>query len=43
MNDWESMVKLFVEIARRGHEYEPGHKVLKKRLGECFEKWKGLM
>ena len=25
VNDWDSMVKLFAEIARRGHEYEPGH------------------
>ncbi|HET6249086.1 MAG TPA: hypothetical protein VFE47_15430 [Tepidisphaeraceae bacterium] len=41
--DWESMVKLFVELARRGHEYEPGHGALKKRLEKRFEKFKDLL
>jgi endoglucanase len=43
LSDWESMVKLFVRIARSGHVYEPGHKLLKARLEKRFEKWKGLL
>lgn len=43
LSDWHNMVKLFVRIARAGHEYEPGHKLLKARLEKRFEKWKGLL
>ena len=42
-SDWDSMVKLFVEVARRGHEYEPGHGPLKKRLEKRFEKFRSLL
>ncbi len=38
LRDWKNMVKLFVEIARRGHEYEPGHKLLKARVEKRFKK-----
>jgi endoglucanase len=37
VSDWQNMVKLFVAIARAGHEYEPGHKMLKERLGKRFQ------
>ena len=41
--DWDNMVKLFVEVARRGHEYGPGHGPLKKKLEKRFEKFRGLL
>ena len=40
VNDWKSMVKLFVQIARNGHRYEPGHATLKKQLEKRFAKWR---
>jgi len=40
VNDWKSMVKLFIQIARQGHTYEPGHVELKRRLEKRFGKWK---
>jgi putative aminopeptidase FrvX len=43
LNDWRSMVKLFLQIARTGHEYEPGHKLLKKRVEKRFEKLKRFL
>lgn len=43
LNDWQSMVQLFLQIARTGHEYEPGHKLLKKRVEKRFEKLKRLL
>lgn len=43
LSDWQNMVKLFVQIARSGHEYEPGHKLLKARLEKRFNKWKKLL
>ncbi len=43
VNDWESMVKLFVQLARNGHTYEPGHAQLKDRLEKRFNKWKGML
>lgn len=43
LSDWESMVKLFVRIARAGDQYEPGHRLLKARLEKRFEKWKALL
>jgi putative aminopeptidase FrvX len=36
VNDWRSMVKLFIAIARQGHTYEPGHAELKRRLEKRF-------
>jgi putative aminopeptidase FrvX len=41
--DWRNMVKLFVEVARRGHTYEPGHALLKERVEKRFEKLKHLL
>ena len=41
--DWQNMVKLFLQIARTGYQYEPGHKLLKKRLEKRFRKWKKLL
>lgn len=41
--DWQNMVKLFLQIARTGHQYQPGHKLLKKRLEKRFNKWKKLL
>ena len=43
LGDWRSMVKLFVHVARSGHEFEPGHKALKTRIEKRFEKLKGLL
>ena len=43
LNDWTSMVKLFVHIARTGHNYEPGNKLLKRRIEKRFEKLKHLL
>ena len=43
VNDWKNMVKLFVQVARKGHEFEPGHAALKERLEKRFEKLKGLL
>jgi endoglucanase len=43
INDWNSMTRLFIELARRGHEYAPGHQALKKKLRERFEKFKKLL
>jgi putative aminopeptidase FrvX len=36
--DWRNMVKLFVQVARNGHTYEPGHRELKRRLEERYNK-----
>jgi endoglucanase len=41
--DWQGMVKLFLRIARTGHQHEPGHKLLKARLEMRFAKWKKLL
>ena len=43
LNDWRNMVRLFVEIARNGHRYEPGHKALRARVERRFEKLKSLL
>ena len=43
LSDWKNMVNLFLHIARRGHEYEPGHKLLKQRLENRFSKWKKFL
>jgi endoglucanase len=41
--DWKNMVRLFVHLARTGHQYQPGHKLLKARLEKRFAKWKKLL
>jgi endoglucanase len=41
--DWENMVKLFVRVAKHGHEFEPGHGALKQRVEKRFNKLKHLL
>lgn len=43
LNDWKSMLKLFVHLARTAHEYEPGHALLKQRVEKRFNKLKHLL
>jgi len=43
LEDWKNMVKLFVHLARTGHEYEPGHGLLKERIEKRFERLKPLL
>jgi putative aminopeptidase FrvX len=43
LNDWQSMVKLFVYLARTGHEYEPGHRALIARVERRFSKLSHLL
>jgi endoglucanase len=43
LTDWRNMVKLFVQVARTGHTYEPGHKPLKQRIEKRFGKLKRLL
>jgi hypothetical protein len=37
------MVKLFVRIARKGHEFDPTNPVLRSRLEKRFEKFRKLL
>jgi putative aminopeptidase FrvX len=41
--DWKNMVKLFVQVARHGHEFKPGHVALRKRVLERFDRLKHLL
>jgi endoglucanase len=41
--DWKNMVRLFVRLARTGHEYKPGHLILKNKVMERFERLKHLL
>jgi putative aminopeptidase FrvX len=43
LGDWDSMVKLFVKIARDGHTHEPGMKALKARVEKRFEALRPLL
>jgi endoglucanase len=43
VNDWNSMVQLFVAIARNGQEYREGHHTLRARIEKRFEKVKYLL
>jgi endoglucanase len=43
INDWTGMVKLFVHLAKTGHTYEPGHKLLKRRVEKRFAKWRRFL
>jgi len=36
VNDWNSMVSLFVQLAKKSHEFESGMPLLKKRLEKRF-------
>ncbi|HEY8665167.1 MAG TPA: hypothetical protein VIL86_00820 [Tepidisphaeraceae bacterium] len=42
-SDWQNMVRLFLQIARTAHEYQPGHKLLKARVEARFHKLKHLL
>jgi putative aminopeptidase FrvX len=41
--DWRNMVKLFVRLARYGHEFKPGHGALRQRVLKRFAKLKHLL
>ena len=41
--DWQNMVKLFVQVAKHGHEYEEGHAALRARVEKRFTKLKHLL
>ena len=43
LSDWKNMVELFVQLALHGHEYQPGHADLKKRILGRYRKLKGLL
>ncbi len=43
LGDWESMVKLFVRVAREGHTWEPGMKPLKERVEKRFRQLEKLL
>jgi endoglucanase len=43
LNDWTNMTKLFTHLARHAHEYHPGHKLLKQRLEQRFDRLKHLL
>ena len=42
-NDWKGMVKLFVRIARRAHEFDPANPDLRSRLEKRFAKFESLL
>jgi hypothetical protein len=37
------MVKLFVQLATHGHEFEPGHAQLRQRILKRFNRLKNLL
>jgi putative aminopeptidase FrvX len=41
--DWQNMVKLFVALAKNGHEFVPGHGILRQRVLTRFRKLKHLL
>lgn len=43
VDDWTSMVKLFIHLARTGHEFAPGHQAIKQRIEKRFEKLKQFL
>jgi endoglucanase len=43
VDDWRNMVKLFVAVARNGHEYREGHGALKEKIEGRFERMKKLL
>lgn len=43
VKDWTNMVKLFIQVAAHGHEFEPGHEMLRKRILKRFDRLKGLL
>ena len=43
VGDWRNMVKLFVRVAEHGHEFLPGHAVLRGRILKRFKKMEKLL
>ena len=43
LSDWRNMVRLFVEVARNGHTYEPGNRQIKGRVTKRYEMLKHLL
>lgn len=43
LDDWNNMVKLFIQIAHEGHTYQPGHKSLKKKVETRFKQLSQLL
>lgn len=43
IGDWKNMVKLFLAIARHGHEFRDGHGAFRKRIEARFAKLKHLL
>jgi putative aminopeptidase FrvX len=43
VNDWNNMVKLFVQIAKNAHTFEPGMKPLKDRIAKRYQRFAGLL
>jgi endoglucanase len=41
--DWRNMVRLFIHLARSGHEFAPGHSALKARLRKRFQSLRHLL
>ena len=42
-SDWQNMVKLFVRLAERGHEFVPGHGALRARILKRFNKLQSFL
>jgi hypothetical protein len=42
-DDWQDMVKLFLQLAKTGHEFKEGMPDLKDRLMKRFRKYEGLL
>jgi endoglucanase len=43
VKDWRNMVRLFVELARTSHEYEPGMAPFRRRIERRFSKFRPLL
>jgi len=43
LSDWQNMRALFIHLAQTGHEYQPGHALLKQRILKRYEKLKHLL
>jgi endoglucanase len=43
IEDWQNMVKLLVHLARTGHQYQPGHALLRQRIETRFARLRKLL
>ena len=43
VGDWRNMVRLFVQLARVGHQYRPGHASLRSKVETRYRKYKRLL